>query len=401
MLYTIAGVPRSAFERFPMPRNTAVFEPTFRGEGVVRSDDITADPRYGHSAPYHGMPEGHLPVRSLPRRAREGARRRGARRAVLRPRAAGRVRRGRGAARGRGVARSPRWRSRTRACTTPRGASSRQPARLPRARPRRPRAAGEPAAAAAAGDRRARARRPLRAAARAWSAATSTTSSRSRDGDCRRRDRRRPGQGRARGGDDRRRPPHAARGRAPDAEPERRARRSSTRSCWRSRRPSDPRFCSAAFALLEPRRRRRCEVRVASAGHPPALVVRADGEVEECHARRHAARHHRRARARRRRRRARPGDALVLYTDGLIEARSARRHARRGARAASCSPREAGATADELATRLDGARGELQQARRRDDLALLIARVNPLAASSRRFASRPMPSSAAASAPPA
>jgi PAS domain S-box-containing protein len=63
-LYTISGVPRAAFERFPMPRNTAVFAPTFHGEGVVRSGDITRDPRYGHSAPYHGMPPGHLPVRS-------------------------------------------------------------------------------------------------------------------------------------------------------------------------------------------------------------------------------------------------------------------------------------------------------------------------------------------------
>jgi PAS domain S-box-containing protein len=63
-LYTISGVPREAFSRFPMPRNTAVFSPTFHGEGVLRSDDITADPRYGRSAPYHGMPAGHLPVRS-------------------------------------------------------------------------------------------------------------------------------------------------------------------------------------------------------------------------------------------------------------------------------------------------------------------------------------------------
>ncbi|HEY0016446.1 MAG TPA: ATP-binding protein [Longimicrobium sp.] len=63
-LYTISGVPREAFERFPMPRNTAVFAPTFHGEGVVRSGDIREDPRYGHSAPYHGMPQGHLPVRS-------------------------------------------------------------------------------------------------------------------------------------------------------------------------------------------------------------------------------------------------------------------------------------------------------------------------------------------------
>jgi signal transduction histidine kinase/NO-binding membrane sensor protein with MHYT domain len=63
-LYTISGVAREAFSRFPMPRNTKVFAPTFYGEGIVRSDDITRDPRYGQSAPYHGMPPGHLPVRS-------------------------------------------------------------------------------------------------------------------------------------------------------------------------------------------------------------------------------------------------------------------------------------------------------------------------------------------------
>jgi PAS domain S-box-containing protein len=64
MLYALSGVPRSAFENFPMPRNTAVFAPTFGGEGVIRSDDIMADPRYGRNDPYFGMPKGHLPVRS-------------------------------------------------------------------------------------------------------------------------------------------------------------------------------------------------------------------------------------------------------------------------------------------------------------------------------------------------
>jgi len=63
-LYTLSGVPRSEFEKFPMPRNTEVFDPTFKGEGIVRSDDITKDARYGKSAPYYGMPEGHLPVKS-------------------------------------------------------------------------------------------------------------------------------------------------------------------------------------------------------------------------------------------------------------------------------------------------------------------------------------------------
>ena len=57
-LYTLSGAPRSAFARFPMPRNTAIFEPTFRGRGPVRSDDILKDARYGKSGPHHGMPEG-------------------------------------------------------------------------------------------------------------------------------------------------------------------------------------------------------------------------------------------------------------------------------------------------------------------------------------------------------
>lgn len=63
-LYTISGVSREQFSKFPMPRNTEVFDPTFRGITIIRSGDITKDARYGRSAPYHGMPAGHLPVRS-------------------------------------------------------------------------------------------------------------------------------------------------------------------------------------------------------------------------------------------------------------------------------------------------------------------------------------------------
>ncbi|MBS1662385.1 MAG: PAS domain S-box protein [Bacteroidetes bacterium] len=62
MLYTLSGAPKEAFEKLGMPRNTAVFARTFSGEGILRSDDIRKDPRYGHSAPHYGMPEGHLPV---------------------------------------------------------------------------------------------------------------------------------------------------------------------------------------------------------------------------------------------------------------------------------------------------------------------------------------------------
>lgn len=62
LLYTLSGAPREAFEKFGMPRHTALFQPTFSGEGVVRIDDVTKDPRYGKNHPHHGMPEGHLPV---------------------------------------------------------------------------------------------------------------------------------------------------------------------------------------------------------------------------------------------------------------------------------------------------------------------------------------------------
>ena len=75
LLYTLSGARREDFERFGMPRATAIFHPTFVGEGVVRSDDIKKDPRYGLNAPHGGMPEGHLPVSSylaVPVQSRSG-----------------------------------------------------------------------------------------------------------------------------------------------------------------------------------------------------------------------------------------------------------------------------------------------------------------------------------------
>ncbi len=63
-LFTLSGADREAFEAMGRPRGTAIFGPTFRNEGLIRSDDILVDPRYGQNAPHRGMPEGHLPVRS-------------------------------------------------------------------------------------------------------------------------------------------------------------------------------------------------------------------------------------------------------------------------------------------------------------------------------------------------
>src|SRR5215210_5014503 len=74
-LYTIAGVAREEFSKFPMPRKTHVFAPTFDGSDIVRSEDITMYPRYGRNDPHFGMPAGHLPVRSylaVPVKSRTG-----------------------------------------------------------------------------------------------------------------------------------------------------------------------------------------------------------------------------------------------------------------------------------------------------------------------------------------
>jgi len=64
MLYALSGVDRRHFERFPLPRATALFGPTLRGEGIIRLADVTQDPRYGQNDPHRGIPRGHLAVRS-------------------------------------------------------------------------------------------------------------------------------------------------------------------------------------------------------------------------------------------------------------------------------------------------------------------------------------------------
>ncbi|GGQ69269.1 PP2C family protein-serine/threonine phosphatase [Streptomyces pilosus] len=83
----------------------------------------------------------------------------------------------------------------------------------------------------------------------------------------------------------------------------------------------DPRYCTAAVGVME-RVGDTLEVRLASGGHPPALVIRVDGRVETLDTRGGmlvgalpAARF---VPARTT---LRPGDTLLLYTDGLTEAR--------------------------------------------------------------------------------
>ena len=75
VLYSLSGAERSQFDQFGHPRATDIFKPTFDGTGIVRSDDITKDPRYGRLAPHFGMPKHHLPVKSylaVPVKSRTG-----------------------------------------------------------------------------------------------------------------------------------------------------------------------------------------------------------------------------------------------------------------------------------------------------------------------------------------
>jgi len=62
LLYALSGVSRESFDKLGMPRNTALFAPTFAGMSIVRSDDIRTDPRYGRNSPHGAMPPDHLPV---------------------------------------------------------------------------------------------------------------------------------------------------------------------------------------------------------------------------------------------------------------------------------------------------------------------------------------------------
>ncbi len=86
----------------------------------------------------------------------------------------------------------------------------------------------------------------------------------------------------------------------------------------------DPRYCTAVFGVLEPGGDTgRARVRLASGGHPPALVVRADGRADflptpggmlvgvlpDAHFATTGTT-------------LAPGDTLLLYTDGLTEART-------------------------------------------------------------------------------
>ncbi|MGK8521667.1 SpoIIE family protein phosphatase [Nocardia asteroides] len=97
----------------------------------------------------------------------------------------------------------------------------------------------------------------------------------------------------------------------------------------------DPRFCTIIFGLIKPTPDRGgCDITLAGGGHPPALLLRPDGGVEEMHTRGgQLIGAIPNARIVTRSVRLEAGDTLLLYTDGLTEARVSENGDRYGDRA--------------------------------------------------------------------
>jgi signal transduction histidine kinase/ActR/RegA family two-component response regulator len=74
-LYTLSGAVSQDAESFAEANPTALFGPSLRGHGVVRSGDVTADARFGAGPGQWNVPNGHPSVRSylsMPVVARSG-----------------------------------------------------------------------------------------------------------------------------------------------------------------------------------------------------------------------------------------------------------------------------------------------------------------------------------------
>jgi PAS domain S-box-containing protein len=138
------------------------------------------------------------------------------------------------------------------------------------------------------------------------------------------------------------------------------------------RQRADRRFCTVAYAHLETLDG-GARVHFASGGHPLPLLLRADGLVEtvgepgtllgvlpDPNFKDHSVS-------------LEPGDALVFYTDGVIESRGADPldEARLATLLAACF----GAGADAIAARVEDAAVAAQSGRPRDDIAVLVLRV--------------------------
>ena len=140
------------------------------------------------------------------------------------------------------------------------------------------------------------------------------------------------------------------------------------------RQRDDRRFCTVAYAYIEPLER-GARVGVSSGGHPLPLVLRADGSVEPVGAPGTLLGVVPDPDLEDRAITLDPGDTLVFYTDGVIESRASSDgvldERRLGELIATC----AGRGPDTIAAMVEDAAVLSQNGRPRDDIAVLVLRV--------------------------
>jgi PAS domain S-box-containing protein len=131
-------------------------------------------------------------------------------------------------------------------------------------------------------------------------------------------------------------------------------------------------FCTAAAAALLELPDGRVAVRTARAGHPPPLVLRADGTIEAMESDGMLLGWVEDVALQEMPTTLSPGDALILYTDGVVEARDGPDLFGEERLRALLAER-AGADAEDLAEAVAGAAMTHARGRPRDDLAVLVA----------------------------
>jgi PAS domain S-box-containing protein len=60
--YAVSGATRESFSQFLAPHGTAAFDASFANRGIVRSGDITSDPRYANDVPHLKKLKNEIPV---------------------------------------------------------------------------------------------------------------------------------------------------------------------------------------------------------------------------------------------------------------------------------------------------------------------------------------------------
>lgn len=138
-------------------------------------------------------------------------------------------------------------------------------------------------------------------------------------------------------------------------------------------RHDDEQFCTVAYVRLRPEGD-GARLTISCAGHPPPLLLRADGNVERVAAPGRVLGPFSELASVDRVVRLDPGDALLLYTDGVTDARGPDGFfgdERLQAALAAC----AGSSADDTVKAIEGSLRDFHGGRPRDDIAFVVLRV--------------------------